>query len=345
MGITTGISWADRTKSAWHGCAHATLEDGSPHPGCLNCYAELGASRNPGTLGIWGPDGTRVRSKSFRKDCEDWQKQAEAAGTIYSVFPSIHDPFEEREGLIEWRVDMFDVIDRCPNLLFLLLTKRPGAIRRNWPGGRRDNVALGCSVSDQRTAEELVPKLCKVAELAALLFVSAGPLLDLVDLTALPNSDVFDYHETFNALTAEVTIFRDGEDPHSFRASNCGPIGWVIGEGESTAKARPCPPDAPRLLRDQCEAAGVPFHWKQWGEWVPYEPTGTAPIWESQHGDTIDAHVFPEGLADGDPVGEWYAPELNSVVYRKVGKAKAGAKLDGRDHLAFPELIIERKSN
>lgn len=358
MGSTTGISWADRTKSAWHGCAHATLEDGTAHPGCLNCYAELGASRNPGTLGIWGTEGTRVQSKSFRKECEAWQKEAEQQKTIFSVFPSIHDPFEDRPDLIPWRKEMFEVIDQCPNLFFLLLTKRPGNIVRMTPlsdqvweptaerrsNMYRHNVALGCSISDQRTAEELVMKLIKASFVVPLTFVSAGPLLDLIDLTRLPNSEVFaHHHETFNALTGEVTIFRDGEEPNTFKASDVRPIGWVIGEGESTAKARPCPPDAPRFLRDQCAEAGVPFHWKQWGEWLPYEQIA-APMWESQRGDVVDGHSFPEHLIEGEQVGEWLAPDLlDPVIYRRVGKVAAGNFLDGRQHLEFPQVITERK--
>lgn len=43
---------------------------------------------------------------------------------------------------------------------------------------------------------------------------------------------------------------------------------WVIAGGESGPKARPMHPDWARSLRDQCAAAGVPFMFKQWGEWA-----------------------------------------------------------------------------
>jgi len=44
-------------------------------------------------------------------------------------------------------------------------------------------------------------------------------------------------------------------------------LDWVICGGESGPKARPMNPDWPKDLRDQCIGAGVPFMFKQWGEW------------------------------------------------------------------------------
>ena len=46
-------------------------------------------------------------------------------------------------------------------------------------------------------------------------------------------------------------------------------VDWVIVGGESGPGARPMHPEWARSLRDQCEAAGVPFLFKQWGEWAP----------------------------------------------------------------------------
>ena len=48
-------------------------------------------------------------------------------------------------------------------------------------------------------------------------------------------------------------------------------IDWVVAGGESGRRARPMHPDWARSLRDQCAAAGVPFFFKQWGEWAPYD--------------------------------------------------------------------------
>ncbi|WP_434391772.1 DUF5131 family protein [Melittangium boletus] len=42
-------------------------------------------------------------------------------------------------------------------------------------------------------------------------------------------------------------------------------IHWVIVGGESGAGARPMKPEWVTSLRDQCQHAGVPFFFKQWG--------------------------------------------------------------------------------
>ena len=42
-------------------------------------------------------------------------------------------------------------------------------------------------------------------------------------------------------------------------------IHWVIAGGESGPRARPVEAEWVRSLRDQCELAGVPFFFKQWG--------------------------------------------------------------------------------
>lgn len=60
MGKTTTISYATHSWTGIRGCQHATLPDGTPHPGCDHCFAEAFANRNPAVLGKWGPDGTRV---------------------------------------------------------------------------------------------------------------------------------------------------------------------------------------------------------------------------------------------------------------------------------------------
>ena len=46
-------------------------------------------------------------------------------------------------------------------------------------------------------------------------------------------------------------------------------VNWVITGGESGAKARPSSPSWFRGLLSQCVAGGVPFHFKQWGDWAP----------------------------------------------------------------------------
>ena len=61
-------------------------------------------------------------------------------------------------------------------------------------------------------------------------------------------------------LTERITL------PDDFLA--LGSRAWVIVGGESGHAASPMSPDWARRLRDQCTEAGLPFHFKQWGEWA-----------------------------------------------------------------------------
>jgi protein gp37 len=42
-------------------------------------------------------------------------------------------------------------------------------------------------------------------------------------------------------------------------------IDWAIAGGESGPNARPMPIEWVRSIRDQCKAAKIAFHFKQWG--------------------------------------------------------------------------------
>ncbi len=70
-----------------------------------------------------------------------------------------------------------------------------------------------------------------------------------------------------------------------------GPVEWkpwvrflhaAVAGGESGSLARPMDPAWPRALRDACHAAGVRFHFKQWG---PYAPVSRGDDWGS--GDVV----------------------------------------------------------
>ena len=88
-------------------------------------------------------------------------------------------------------------------------------------------------------------------------------------------------------------------------------IHWVIAGGESGPNARPMHPDWARSLRDQCEAARVPFFFKQWGEWGPYD--------RSRH--------------DGATLA---TPFSTDMPLQRFGKKLAGRLLDGTEHNGVP---------
>jgi len=153
------------------------------------------------------------------------------------------DVFENRSELDSQRARLWSLIKSTSWLDWLLLTKRPQNIERmvpwddNWP----ENVWLGTSVETQRYAEDRLPALLK--HNASVRFLSCEPLLGPLDLRTW------------------------------FRRRGLYPIDWVIAGGESGPGARPMHPDWPTGLLHHCRAAGVAFHFKQWGHWVPAEMT------------------------------------------------------------------------
>lgn len=125
-------------------------------------------------------------------------------------------------------------------------------------------------------------------------------------------------------------------------------IDWVIVGGESGPNARPMHPDWARSLRDQCKAAGVPFFFKQWGEFMPSDsPFVIAQSRATESGIKMpDAHFFPN-TPDPELVRTGKTRDRNirqallgrdGVTVYRVGKKEAGHLLDGTEHHAFPEI-------
>lgn len=317
MGENTKIEWADFTFNPWIGCTRVS-------PACDNCYAEAQASRYwPGEQ-LWAGNRKRTSENNWRQPLK-WNRQAAefraAHGRPPMVFcASLADVFDNQVP-DEWRRDLWALIDATPNLIWLLLTKRPQNIRkmlpvnyigltdRGWPAW--PNVWLGTTVENQAEADRRIPHLLAVP--AAKRFLSCESLLGLVDLR-----EVCDGHAFYNAFTGNK--WHDGYGLSNFERSTSGGIDWVIAGGESGPHARPSHPDWFRSLRDQCAAAGVPFFFKQWGEWSA----------NAFHGSDRDPmHIFDR--AEGRPDG------LHQAVYR-VGKKAAGRHLDGIIHDARPEV-------
>jgi protein gp37 len=256
----------------------------------------------------------------------------------------------DNEVQIEWLVDLLDLIRRTPNLDWLLLTKRIG----NWQsritrasneaflqagedrqelyewlsrwldGDAPPNVWIGSTVIDQDEADRDVPKLLRVP--ATIRFLSIEPMLGPVDLIRL---DEKIYAGKLNAL---LGTFHWSGGPVTREISR---LDWIIAGGESGPHARPMHPDWVRSLRDRCAAAGVAFHFKQWGEWLPfYDRDIEDPDWrnipklDNQMGRGATRWI---NLAGG--LG-FHGDRL--IAMRNVGKAEAGRLLDGVEHNAFP---------
>jgi protein gp37 len=182
------------------------------------------------------------------------------------------------------------------------------------------NVCLGVSIEDQETANERIPLLLQAP--AAVRFISAEPLLGPVDLRSL-----------FNRATGETWDALDRQEARDAVAEGgCGNvIDWVIAGGESGPHARPTHVDWVRSLRDQCDAAGTAFFFKQWGE--------HAPAFLDAKADEVEPwRRYPNGervwaLDEANrPRDQWPA-----IAMHKIGKKAAGRVLDGRVHDEQPK--------
>jgi protein gp37 len=304
----TRIEWTDETWNPVTGCTKVSA-------GCQHCYAER---LWPKVEGAQAAREGRAPQRSFtdvrvhfdRFDAPlHWRKPRRV------FVNSMSDLFHESVDDVHIAA-LFGVMAAAPQHTFQILTKRPQRMREWFQWIARDkedpgegclrytsqilgldfldrapydtpawplrNVHDGVSVEDQPTADERIPLLLETP--AAIRFVSYEPALGPVDATPFLSTQ-------HSALST---------DPK---------LDWIIAGGESGPRARPPHPDWFRAVRDQCTAAGVPFFFKQWGEWAP-------PIAE-----------------DGVPPGA-----VEGRLYR-VGKKAAGRLLDGREHSEYPQAV------
>jgi protein gp37 len=324
MGDNTGIEWTDATWNPIVGCSIVS-------PGCTNCYAmKFAGNRLDGNPKAPHYAGTTQKSKAGPV----WSGKLALAPQHIVNAPlkwskprrifvnSMGDLFHESVP-DEWILDALTIMAIARRHTFQVLTKRAERMRDfmsnpdllqeimvNWwsfDDGMRSveawplpNVWLGVSAEDQRRADERIPYLPETP--AAVRFVSAEPLVGPIDLCRIKEDTGF----TFDALSRKVGI--------SFRGVG---LDWIIAGGESGPNARRMHPDWARSLRDQCAAAGVPFFFKQWGEWAP-------------HGAGRPSRGQPETFV-GEP------PHSARLMYR-AGKSRAGRLLDGHEHNRMPEV-------
>ncbi|MEO1187525.1 MAG: phage Gp37/Gp68 family protein [Pseudomonadota bacterium] len=260
MAETSAIEWTDATFNPWVGCTKIS-------PACDNCYAETWADRFGEK--VWGNNPRRRTSeqnwnqpRKWNRDADKWQLEHGRPRFVFCA--SLADVFDNQVPE-EWRDDLWALIKECDQLIWLLLTKRPQNISKMLPqdwGDGYSNVWLGTTVENQDVTNRNVPEL--VAIPAVKRFLSIEPMLGPIDLKQVWVDD----HEWMDVLHghAEACDIVDGWEACEWAPM---PIDWVIAGGESGKDARPADPDWYRTLRDDCFMASVPFHFKQWGEWIP----------------------------------------------------------------------------
>jgi protein gp37 len=213
-------------------------------PGCKHCYAETFAERFRGVPSHPYEQGFDLRLVP--------EKLAEPLrwGTPKTIFVnSMSDLFHE--GVPDWYVEQVARVMRMANWhTYQVLTKRAERLRDLLRtdlafASQLDHVWWGTSVEDRKYGAPRIQALR--AAPAKLRFLSVEPLLeDLGDID----------------LTG---------------------IHWVIVGGESGNGARAMEKSWVLSIRRQCEAAGVPFFFKQWGG-----------VRKSEHGRELDGRTFDD---------------------------------------------------
>lgn len=247
----TSIEWTDAVWNPVTGCTKVS-------EGCRHCYAETIAGR------FWG-------ARQFADvQCHDgrleqplrWRKPRR-------VFVNSMSDLFHPDVPTEFIARVFEVMARCPQHVFQVLTKRPERMCRLLPliryyhSTRLDHIWLGVSVEDQATADARIPLLLQTP--ATVRFVSCEPLLGPIRFKQ-QNPDGF---WPPNAPQPDVAWLRHKDWPDDFQYWTTG-LQWVIVGGESGAKARRCNVTWIRSIVQQCQAAGTPCFVKQLGA-QPYE--------------------------------------------------------------------------
>lgn len=351
------------TFNGWIGCTHKS-------PGCLNCYAEdLDDNRFSKTLGggtkevpvsHWGKGRPRYRtSETNWKQPYNWNRKAKADGIRYRVFCSSLSDWLDKEVPIEWLADLLGVINDTPYLDWLMLTKRPENffervedarltgrcaldMLSRWQANQPPaNVWVGTSTEDQIRADERIPL---VSEIPALLrFLSCEPLIGPLDLSAflrLGWSITQTRNEDFTYTEVPGSGHWVHHPPTIIPEAMWRKIHWVIAGGESGISTnplhpiRPMHPDWARLLRDQCQAAKVPFFFKQWGRYVP-DPRDPENIALPERQGLLA--LCRDGSIHNGSWNRVHRPQ-GVMAMHDAGKKSAFRELDGREWNEFPAV-------
>lgn len=302
-----------RERIGWH-CEHAS-------PGCKNCYSE-GINRRLGTGLDFKPahlvhtikfsHGVSDERGSVRMFLDEKMLQAPLRRRRpRMIFPCSMTDLFGRFVEEHWLDKVFAVMALSPRHTYQVLTKRAdrmaayltapgvrnrvigeawsllgqlpkykheGILERPWP---LPNVWVGVSVEDQERADERRPAAAMLAAASWATWVSYEPALGPVDW-------------------AGWEFLR-----------------WMVSGGESGTKARPTHPDWHRSTRDWCAAHGIPYLFKQWGEWAP-------------------GSVFADHIPSGTYCDFDGSLAIDDDRVWKVGKKAAGRLLDGVTHDGFP---------
>lgn len=327
MSDNTAIEWSEATWNPTTGCNRVS-------PGCDNCYALTLAKRLKGMGSAkYQTDGDpRTSGPGFGLAVHDdalsiplrWRRPRRIfVNSMSDLFhDEVPDPFIGK---------VFAVMRAADQHVFQVLTKRHARMRSLLAGNVHDwyvaelrtlapglaptwplpNVWLGVSVEDQKWADIRIPALLDTP--AAVRWISAEPLLGPVDLTCIARPSAQQPEMLLDVLGRRYGV------PGIWQAPMSAGLDWVIVGAESGPGARPMDQSWARSLRDQCAADGVPFFFKQWGEWC--------------HQDQLHPDVWTQIDAAINLGGEQHPQPM------RVGKKAAGRLLDGRTWDEYPTAV------
>ena len=341
----TSIEWTDFTVNFWWGCTKVG-------PGCDHCYAEAWDKRTGSAH--WGPHAERRKIKGAAAALRKIHDKAEAYRAERGRWPRVfmHSMSDVFDNAVpdEWRAEALIEAARANQTRIQIVTKRVGNVEEmawrvwhSWP----QHIGLMITVCNQAEADRDIPKLLILKAKLGIPWVglSIEPMLGPIDLTldglscgpCLRCCDDFPDPETGQFECRHCDGTSKGDEIE---------LDWVICGGESGPHARPMHPDWARSLRDQCVAAGVPFLFKQWGEWGPGSynmATGQAVFRQFKDhlnwvhkaetwvngGICVDAkgRVMKTG---GDMAMARDEGTFPVTIIHKIGKKAAGRLLDGR---------------
>lgn len=348
----TKIEWSDKVWNCIRGCSIVS-------DGCRFCYAMRQAHRfnfegGPyqgltvltSTGPKWNGDVTLLPDKLG--DPMRWKKPARIfVNSMSDVFhEGVDDSFIDR---------IFGVIQLCPQHIFQILTKRPERMMQymNEPGrGGKVMEAAAREAFDQDTLVSRHGKLPETAEYhweasnqlgQSVITVKTGtwPPPNAWLGTSVENQKTFvermeylvatkasvrwlSVEPLLGPIDASVVIHPSGWVATAYALANTH---WVVVGGESGPGARPMHPEWACTLRDQCNTRGIPYFFKQWGDWSPQAANGFTqwPVIEPNKPVLLPAHPGRQGQ------------DSHQVMVR-LGKHKAGRVLDGREWNEYPRI-------